>query len=168
MSTTQQNLAQQYFLEHLVRLMKAWSSYLELEELKSDVFLKLGTVPNSKWEKVEQKDHWIRRTIRHCKLDRHRNGAREIEKVTQYGASLDTKKIGQNPYDADQARILIKQFYATCSEDEQSLLQLCFLGYGRTEIALKFNISHVAARQRVARLFEKFRLFVDGGDKDPP
>lgn len=168
MSTTQQNLAQQYFLENLVRLMKAWTNYLELDELKRDVFLKLGTVPDSKWRKVEKKDHWIRRTIKHCRLDRYSKGAREAEKVTRYGASLDTTKMGQNPFNAYQARILVKQFYDTCSEDERSLLRLYIFGYEGTEIARNLSISHVAARQRVARLVEKFRQFVDSGDKDPP
>jgi len=168
MITTQQNLAQQYFLDNLVRLMKAWCNYLELEELKSDVFLKLGSVPDSKWKKVEKKDHWIRRTIRHCRLDRYKKGARETAKVTRYGASLDREKIGQNPSDAYEARILFERFYDTCSEDDRSLLRLLFLRYIQTEIALKLSISHMAARQRVSRLLERFRQFVDGEDKDPP
>ena len=168
MSTTQQNLAQQYFLENLVRLLQAWRNYLELDALKGDVFIKLGKVPDSRWIQVTRKDHWIRRIIKRCKLDRDRRIAQETKKITAYETLLDTKKVGQNPLNAYQANLLLEKFYETCSEDEQSLLRMLFCNYHKTEIAIELGISHVAARKRVERLVDKFRRFVDGGDKDPP
>ena len=168
MSTTHQNLAQQYFLENLVRLLKAWQNYLELDELKRDVFIKLGRVPDSRWNQVEKKDHWIRRIIKRCKIDRDTKSVRETQKIISYETLLDAKKVGQNPFNAYLARLLLKEFYKTCLDDERKLLQLLFLGYPRTEIACAFNLSHVAARKRVERLVDKFKLFVESGDKYPP